>query len=553
MAPGYYGCNACLRTIASTDPRIHCLDCDEYDLCANCAVGTEEFPGGHLVAHRTCVFRRSGGGAHPPVVSSTAIVYVTAETVQAPVRPISPPLTAHASPDSPRPSLPQDSAPLPPTPPSPPVVQSFSPPPVQSPAPVPPVLPARQTTIVSSLASAVMPVDTSPTMDNFVSTSAHIMSPRDIAYDVPPPQVDGNPAPQMISHSVTGSVASQVTMPPREGTPVQLGSTINAQAQFYVPPPLAQTIASTSEAEVSAYTMPPRSYEPPTQATNSVPRYEPPPRVAQPGTPPPPPVPPPPPSAWGPFFNTDMTPTPVFMELIDAIFTYLDTRRTGNLTPEVYSQFLINQGYVGPQNIWNSNLVASMGKTKEESADAALKRAFDLFGIQYILRPRVREATSPPADVKGQLKSFGASFTRALSPATPAGGTMPLLTRAGFLNITAVEVLCDPARHYGGLARVVQMYDLGAAVRAWGPLPRGVLPDEPDVRMLDRVARVQAAARERQSGQVRMGSAGASAAGGLRSAASFARSAVNKIDAKDVVNTINAVGDAAYIVSAVTN
>jgi hypothetical protein len=55
-------------------------------------------------------------------------------------------------------------------------------------------------------------------------------------------------------------------------------------------------------------------------------------------------------SGWGPFFAADATPTPVFSHLVDAIFTYLDKQSTGCLTPEVYSRFLINQGYVGQEN-----------------------------------------------------------------------------------------------------------------------------------------------------------------------------------------------------------
>jgi hypothetical protein len=55
-------------------------------------------------------------------------------------------------------------------------------------------------------------------------------------------------------------------------------------------------------------------------------------------------------SGWGPFFAADASPTPVFSHLVDSIFTYLDKQSTGYLTPEVYSRFLVNQGYVGQEN-----------------------------------------------------------------------------------------------------------------------------------------------------------------------------------------------------------
>ncbi|KAJ7253753.1 hypothetical protein B0H12DRAFT_1323623, partial [Mycena haematopus] len=409
MAPGYSGCNLCLRTIAPTDPRINCLECHEYDLCANCAIGAEEFPGRHLATHRTRVFSRSGGGAQAPVASFSTIVYRIPGVVQvAAVEPISPPLTAHESsdwllpPQKPVPPAdvvqppqvvqrvwpPQSPAPstYTPTPPPPPLVQSpsvvrVSPP--QSPAPSPPALPPRQSTIISS------PPPRHPTIISSLPPSAY---------------------PRTLPAALAALAQTVEEKTPENNIPMQ------AQAPA-IPQPAAQP--TTSEEGVSSYTMPPR--DEPLQSTPTPTSVAP---AALPGTPPPSP------SGWGPFFDGDMSPMPVFRELMDAIFTYLDTRNTGNLTPEVYSRFLINQGYVGKQNIWHSYLVASMGKTKEESADAALKRAFDLFNVQYILRPRAREPTSPPADMKHQLQSFGASFARAITPATPAGGMMPLLTRA---------------------------------------------------------------------------------------------------------------------------
>jgi hypothetical protein len=163
----------------------------------------------------------------------------------------------------------------------------------------------------------------------------------------------------------------------------------------------------------------------------------------------------------------------------------------------------------------HSNLVASLGKTKEETADAALKRAFDRFSIEYIPRPRPRDNTSPPSADTGKLmKSLGASFTRAVTPAAAGGGIMPCLTRRGFAKITAIELLRDPARHWGNFAHVIKMYDLDA-VRAWGDLPRGVLPEEADPRMLAHVARLQAVANE---------------PGKLRSAAVYAKNKLDKLE-----------------------
>jgi hypothetical protein len=69
------------------------------------------------------------------------------------------------------------------------------------------------------------------------------------------------------------------------------------------------------------------------------------------------------------------------------------------------------------------------------------------------------------------------------------------LTWRGFAKITAFELLRDPAWHWGNIAHVVKMYNLDA-VRTWGDLPRGVLPEEVDPRMLAHLAGLQRAANE---------------------------------------------------------
>jgi hypothetical protein len=111
------------------------------------------------------------------------------------------------------------------------------------------------------------------------------------------------------------------------------------------------------------------------------------------------------------------------------------------------------------------NLVALRGKSKEDVADAALKHLYDLHSIEYVLRPRSTASNS---------------------------NTMPLLTLKGLMDLTALEMLSDPSTEWGSISRVINMYDL-PTVRGWGALPRSVLPDVPDPRVTERVARVLAA------------------------------------------------------------
>jgi len=82
-------CNSCTQTIAPSDPRIRCLICHNYDLCANCAIG-ERFSRGHLMTHQTQVYKESGEiDGHLPVLSGNVIVYAGATSPSGPSTPYS--------------------------------------------------------------------------------------------------------------------------------------------------------------------------------------------------------------------------------------------------------------------------------------------------------------------------------------------------------------------------------------------------------------------------------------------------------------------------------
>lgn len=78
-----YNCDSCGLSILPTNPRVHCLVCADYDLCANCALG-ERFTQGHLGGHQTSIFKQCGGGGQNPMPA--AINYAAA-----PAPPQSPP------------------------------------------------------------------------------------------------------------------------------------------------------------------------------------------------------------------------------------------------------------------------------------------------------------------------------------------------------------------------------------------------------------------------------------------------------------------------------
>ncbi|KAJ6549979.1 hypothetical protein B0H19DRAFT_1160161 [Mycena capillaripes] len=187
---------------------------------------------------------------------------------------------------------------------------------------------------------------------------------------------------------------------------------------------------------------------------------------------------------WGPFFFEDMAPTPVFVHLMSAILAYLDTGKIGHLVPEAYSQFLDDQGYPRDCDAWKSNLNEKRGQKTEDVADAGLRRVFDLYGIEYILRPRARGPNDNPNTEK-----------------SVSDGLMPLLTLKGFMEITSIEMLCDPNAEWGNISRALRSWDL-AAVRGWGDVPRSVLPEQADKRMEARVERATTVSRERQTRQL---------------------------------------------------
>ncbi|PBL01450.1 hypothetical protein ARMGADRAFT_1007463 [Armillaria gallica] len=211
--------------------------------------------------------------------------------------------------------------------------------------------------------------------------------------------------------------------------------------------------------------------------------------------------------AWGPLFDDYMEVTAVGDLFFNAIFTYLDPSYTGYLTPEAYSHFLDDQGYLLHENVWKSNLVpdAVYGGSKENMADKALRNAYDLFSIEHVLKPRHNPPGSTTPSITTHLQGLlGNAFNPAMMHSVPlqsSNSQMPLLTRKGFIDITTVEVLSDPSRAWGNLSRVLRMYQL-ESFRGWGDMPRRVLPEGADQRMLQRVRDISNFAKARGEQQL---------------------------------------------------
>ncbi|CAK5284796.1 unnamed protein product [Mycena citricolor] len=189
-------------------------------------------------------------------------------------------------------------------------------------------------------------------------------------------------------------------------------------------------------------------------------------------------------NGWGPFFSpADLSHTRIYAELIMAIFEHLDTARSGYLPPEGYSRMIDDMQYPLHINIWKKNLTqSSFLQSREAAADAALRAAYDTFGLEYITQSRPRAKSS------GRFSGLQSLA----SPATP----MPLLTARGLGNVIAIELLSNPNDAFPRLARAVQAYGLYSKepYASWGAMPRRVLPASPDPRMLARVQQAQMSA-----------------------------------------------------------
>lgn len=211
--------------------------------------------------------------------------------------------------------------------------------------------------------------------------------------------------------------------------------------------------------------------------------------------------------AWGPLFDDYMNVTAVGDVFFNTIFTFLDPSYTGYLTPEAYSRFLDDQGYLLHENVWKSNLVVDTmyGGSEENMADKALRNAYDLFSIEHVLKHRHNPPGSTTPSVTTQLQGlFGNAFNPAMMSSAPLqtlSSQMPLLTRKGFIDITTVEVLSDPSRAWGNLSRVLRAYEL-EPFRGRGDMPRSVLPEAANQRMLERVRAISSFAKVRGEQQL---------------------------------------------------
>lgn len=186
------------------------------------------------------------------------------------------------------------------------------------------------------------------------------------------------------------------------------------------------------------------------------------------------------PNKWESLFATDSTPTPIFIALMSTLFAHLDPDHTGYVSPEVYSSFLDIQGYQWTANIWKNALDSDAGTDHKDVADLELGLYFSDLGISHTLMTRPKEPVSntssepPKSPVAARLRD---SMT--------FSANMPMLSRQGFIDLSAIEYLVNPAQGYAYLKRAVEEYGVWKEL---GEMPRDCLPDSgmPKISQVDK-------------------------------------------------------------------
>ncbi|PBP26276.1 hypothetical protein BUE80_DR002800 [Diplocarpon rosae] len=180
------------------------------------------------------------------------------------------------------------------------------------------------------------------------------------------------------------------------------------------------------------------------------------------------------PESWTPFFESDGTPTPIFVALMSTLFSRLDPEHTGFLSPENYSGFLDVQGVEMGANIWKCAMAKATGEHRKNLADLELSLYISNLLIYHTLNVRTQagdSSKSPDGVEQPHLADVGEDRAR---DSRRFSVNMPMISRQCFIDVCAVEYLKDPERAYGWLRNAVTAYGIWEGL---GKMPRGVLPE----------------------------------------------------------------------------
>ncbi|KAE8445918.1 hypothetical protein EG329_012697 [Mollisiaceae sp. DMI_Dod_QoI] len=175
------------------------------------------------------------------------------------------------------------------------------------------------------------------------------------------------------------------------------------------------------------------------------------------------------PATWEPLFGIDGTPTPVFVALMSTIFGRLDPEHSGFLRPETYSAFLDLQGYDLNSNSWKKILGDDTSDSSKDIADLELSLYFSDNDISHKLNVRTK---TPISQASGEEPT--SAVEKRIRQSISFKPNMPMLSRQGFIDLTAIEYLKDPDKAYQYLLRAIQEYRIWKGL---GEPPRAIFPD----------------------------------------------------------------------------
>ncbi|KAE9372991.1 hypothetical protein N431DRAFT_465307 [Stipitochalara longipes BDJ] len=181
------------------------------------------------------------------------------------------------------------------------------------------------------------------------------------------------------------------------------------------------------------------------------------------------------PAKWETLFENDETPTSIFIALISTIFSHLDPRHTGYLTPEIYSGILDVQGYPLTENIWKMALEKESREKNLDLADLELGLYLSHLDIPHTLaaRPKFSSFATHNQDQNEEIEPSSAVEDR-VREGLRFGANMPMLSRQGFIDLAKREYLGDPEVGWVYLKRVRDEYGIWNEL---GEMPRSVLPE----------------------------------------------------------------------------
>ncbi|RDW60030.1 hypothetical protein BP5796_11636 [Coleophoma crateriformis] len=179
------------------------------------------------------------------------------------------------------------------------------------------------------------------------------------------------------------------------------------------------------------------------------------------------------PANWEPLFEADLTPKPIFVALMSTIFGKLDSEHTGYLTPEVYSSFLDLQGTDLQNNTWKLALEKAGDKQCKDVADLELSLYFADMKVSHELN--IRSKIFTPSETAAERPA--SATEQRIKDSMTFSANMPMLSRQGFIDLSAMQYLKDPSKGHEELAKAVSTYGI------WKDLcemPRSVLPESKD-------------------------------------------------------------------------